>query len=483
MSSTTIKAPPTGPALVRGLGLVAAAAIVVGVVIGTGVFLKARVMTCNVGSPGLVLLAWIVAGALSLAGALTYGELCARMPHAGGEYVFIREAYGRFWGYMFGWMRVFIGSTGACAALAAGFGIFVNVLAGGALDRSGISVGSWYLSGVQLAGIGAIAVVTAINSAAVAVGGRIVSALTAFKIVLVAGVGLAAFAYGRGDWAHFAQSGTAGACEGVATAARGGIAGFGAAMMAALWAYNGWNEMTYVAGEVRNPQRNLPRALIGGIGLVALLYVFVNSAYFYALPPAQIASVSVSSAVATEVMAQMIGPAALTLMTAAAAASIFGALLTASLVGARVPYAMAKDGLFFAALAPLSPRTSVPVRALVAQSGWTVALVLSGSFDALTDYAMFAILIFWGMATGSVFVIRRRMRDTGAHYRTWGYPVVPALFLVVTAWIVLNTLVTAPRQALAGLGLIALGVPFYFYWSSGTSHQRREELRRRADVK
>ena len=468
MSTTASPAPAPPTTLVRGLGLLAATSIVIGVVIGTGVFLKARVMTCNVGTPGFVLLAWVVAGGLSLAGALTYGELCARMPHAGGEYVFIREAYGRFSGFMFGWMRVFIGGTGSSAALAAGFGIFANVLFGGGLDAPVMSVGgAWQLTGVQLVGLVAIAVVTVTNCAAVSIGGRIVSGLTTFKVVLVAGVGLAALAFGRGDWAHFGQSGMSGACDGVADAARGGIAGFGAAMMAALWAYNGWNEMTYVAGEVRDPQRNLPHALIAGISLVAILYIFVNAAYFYALAPADIANVKLSSSVATEVMAQVVGPAAVTLMAAAAAASIFGALLTASLVGARVPYAMATDGLFFSGLAKLSPRTAVPVRSLLVQSAWTAALVLSGSFDALTDYAMFAIVIFWGMATASVFVVHR-MPSNETHYRTWGYPMVPALFLLVAAWIVLNALITAPRQALAGLGLIAIGVPFYLYWSRAT---------------
>src|SRR3954469_6665128 len=421
------KLAPSNVTLIRGLTLVAATSIVIGVVIGTGVFLKARVMTCNVGTPGLAVTVWVVAGVLSLAGALTYGELCVLMPRAGGEYVFIREAYGRPWGFLFGWMRFFIGSGGGIAALAAGFGIFINVLTGGALAAQGIGDSSlWRLTGVHAVAIGAIAAVTMINSAAVSFGGRILSVLTSMKVVLIAGLGAAAFLFGRGDWAHFAQSGLSGSCEGVSSAARGGAAGFGAAMMAALWAYNGWNEMTYVAGEVKDPQRILPRALIGGLGIVALLYVFINTSYFYVLPPDQIASVGLGSSVATQVIARVLGPAAVTVMAAALARSIFTALLGASLGGARVPYAMANDGLFFAAVAPLSGRTAVPVRALWAQSAWSILLVLSGSFDTLTDYAIFAILLFWGMATGSVFLMRRRMPAVDAHYRTWGYPVVPA---------------------------------------------------------
>ena len=456
--------------LIRGLGPVAATSIVIGVVIGTGVFLKARVMTCNVGSPWLVVTVWVVAGLLSLAGALTYGELCALMPRAGGEYVFIREAYGRLWGFLFGWMRFFIGSTGGTAALATGFAIFVNVLTSGALEAHAITIDAggaapWRFTAVHAVAIGAVAAVTLINCAAVSFGGRIVSVLTSLKVALVVGLGVVALLWGRGDWGHFAQSGASGSCEGVSGAARGGVAGFGAAMMAALWAYNGWNEMTYVAGEVKDPRRNLPRALIGGLAAVVLLYVFINTSYFYVLSPVQIGSVGLSSSVATHVMAQVVGPAALTLMAAAVAGSIFSALLSASLVGARIPYAMANDGLFFRALAPLSRRTSVPVRALFAQAVWTTVLVLSGSFDTLTDYAIFAILLFWGMATASVFIVRRRLPRVPGQYRTIGYPVVPALFLFVTAWLLVNTLITAPRQSLGGLGLIALGMPFYWYWS------------------
>jgi APA family basic amino acid/polyamine antiporter len=205
------------------------------------------------------------------------------------------------------------------------------------------------------------------------------------------------------------------------------------------------------------------------------LYVFINTAYFYVLSPVEIASIGLSSSVATEVMARVVGPAALTLMAAALAGSIFTALLSTSLVCARIPYAMANDGLFFRGLAPLSPGTSVPVRALFAQAAWTMVLVLSGSFDTLTDYAIFAILLFWGMATGSVFIFRRRASHVPGQYRTVGYPVVPAVFLLVTAWLLVNTVITAPRQSVGGLALIALGLPFYWYWSRQSAQARASQ--------
>ncbi len=460
---------PPGAGLVRGLGVLAATAIVIGDVIGTGVFLKARIMTCNVDTPGMVMTVWVVAGLLSLAGALTYAELAAMMPRAGGEYVFIRQAYGSLPSFLYGWTRFFVASTGGIAGLSAGFAIFINVLSGGALQDPWFTIDlpgrQMALTGLEGMAIAAILVVTFVNCTAVAVSGRIAFVMTACKIALVLGVGLGAMLLADGSWAHFALADEGGACEGVAAATRGGVAGFGAAMLGALWAYNGWNEVTYVAEEVKDPQRNLPLALIGGIGVIATLYVLANAAYFFVLTPTEVANIPASSAVATEVVTRVLGGGAATVMAGVLAMSIFGALQIASLVCARIPYAMARDGVFFAGLARLSPRTRVPIRALVAQAAWAIVLVLSGSFDTLTDYAIFSILIFVGLVTASVFVFRRRMPDAERAYRTWGYPVVPILFLLVAGFLIVNTLLTTPGRAFAGLGLMALGLPFYWYWS------------------
>jgi basic amino acid/polyamine antiporter, APA family len=446
----------TNVTLVRGLGALAATAIVVGDVIGTGVFLKARVMTCNVGTPGLVVLVWVVGGLLSLAGALTYAELAAMMPSAGGEYVFIREAYGRLWGFLYGWTRFFVATTGGLAGLAAGFAIFLNIASRGRLQASGL---------VPIVAAGAVVVVTLVNCAQITVGGRIAAAMATLKVALVAGVGLGAFLLADGDWAHFALSSAGGACEGVPAAARGGVAGFGAAMLGAMWSYNGWNEVTYVGGEIKDPQRNLPRAILGGIGIIATLYIFANVAYFYVLTPVAVANIPVSSAVATEVVTRFLGARTSGVMAAALAMSVFGSLQVVSLVSARIPYAMACDGVFFGALARLSPTTRVPVLALLAQGAWTIVLVFSGSYDTLTDYAIFAVLVFVTLATASVFVFRRRLPDQERRYRTPGYPVVPILFMLVASAIVVNTLIATPGRALAGVALMLAGLPFYWYWS------------------
>ncbi|HTM23624.1 MAG TPA: amino acid permease [Vicinamibacterales bacterium] len=456
MTSTASPA-PASLSLVRGLGLLAATAIVVGDVIGTGVFLKARVMTCNVGTPGMVIAVWIVGALLSLAGALTYAELAVLMPYAGGEYVFVRDAYGRLWGFLYGWTRFFVASTGGMAGLAAGFAIFLNVVSGGALQARPALL--------PFVASGAIVVVTLINCAAVQVGGRTASAMAALKVVVVAGVGLGAFLLARGDWMHFGMSAAGAACDGVGAAARGGVAGFGAAMMGAMWSYNGWNEVTYVAGEVKNPQRNLPRAIIGGLGIIATLYILANVAYFYVLTPTAIADVPGSSAVATEVVMRFLGPRAAGLMAAALAMAVFGSLQVVTLVSARIPYAMAVDGLFFARLGRLSPRTRVPIAALVVQAAWAVILVFSGSYDTLTDYAIFAVLIFVGLSTASVFVFRRKLPHAPRPYRAIGYPVVPVVFLIVAGWLIANTFIATPGRALAGIGLMLAGLPFYWYWS------------------
>jgi len=455
--------------LVRGLGLIAAISIVVGNVIGTGVFLKTRVMTCNVGTPGMVIAVWVAAGLLSLAGALTYAELAAMMPKVGGEYVFVREAYGARMGFLYGWMQFFIAKAGGLAAISIGFAIFLNTLLGGALngnyftlDLFGHQLGFGKL---QIVAVLMIAVVTIINCATVSVNGNIATVLMLTKIALVLAVGAGAFLFAQGDWTHFALANMNGTCEGVSAGARAGFAGFGAAMLGALWAYNGWNELTFVAGEVRNPQRNIPLALIGGMITVAVLYIFVNLAYFYVLTPTEVANVPAASSVATEAARKFLGPFAVSLIALALLASSFGTLHIGVLTGARVPYAMSQHRLFFQNLARLSVRTRVPVRALIVQAMWACVLTLTGSFDALTDYSIFGLWIFYGLVTASVFIFRRRMPDAVRPYRTWGYPIVPALFLLVTAWLLGNTLLTTPRQALAGLGLIALGWPVYWYLS------------------
>lgn len=454
--------------LVRGLGLIGAISVNVANIIGTGVFLKARVMTCNVGTPAKALIVWVLAGLLAMAGALTYAELLAMKPRAAGEYGLVRDAYGRPPGFIYGWTQFLIARTASAAALAVGFAIFLNDLVGGTLRPA--VIGPLTLPGgftvsltrLQLVALAAIIITTLINCAAVKVSGGVASILTGMKIVLLLGVGFGAFFYGSGDWGHLGLANSGGLCEGVPITT-GGIAGFAAAMIGALWAYDGWNNITFLAGEVKNPGRNLPLALIGG-GLVVMgLYLFVNLSYFHVLTPTEIASVPASSSVAAEVVRRLLGAVAVTLMAAAMMTSSFGALHASILATARIPYALAKDGLIVKSLARVSPRTHVPIRALVVQCFWACVVALSGEYDTLTDYAIFALTLFYALVAGSIFIFRRREPDAERPYKTWGYPVVPILFLVVSVGLILQTIINTPRQSAIGVGLILLGVPVYWF--------------------
>lgn len=448
--------------LVRGLGLTAAIAVNVANIIGTGVFLKARVITCNVGTPGKALSVWAFAGLLSLAGALTYAELLAMMPKDAGEYGIVRDAYGRLWGFIYGWTQFLIARSASAAALAVGFAIFLNDFLGGALKEVYFTAFGVQFGRLQLVALAAIVVTTAINCAAVNVSGAVATVLTALKVLLLVGVGIGAFMYSAGSFSHLAQANVGGACEGVVTT--GGFAGLAAAMLGALWAYDGWNNVAFMAGEVKRPERNLPLALIISMFLVIGLYLFVNISYYYVLTPTEIASVSASSSTAAEVIRRLLGSVAVTLMAAAMMTSSFGALHASILATARVPYVMAKDRLFFNSLARLSPKTHVPVRSLVVLGIWASVLTLSGSYDKLTDYAIFALTIFYALTAGAVFIFRHRLPNADRPYRTWGYPVVPILFLVIITWLVLTTIWNTPKEAGIGLALMALGLPVYLYW-------------------
>ncbi len=465
--------------LVRGLGPTAAISINVANIIGTGVFIKARVMTCNVGTPFMAITVWLVAGLLSLAGALTYAELLAMMPQAAGEYGIMRKAYGPASGFIYGWTQFLIARTASAAALAVGFAIFLNDLMRGALKPIYFTIHLPYgfdipFGRLQLVALGAIAITTLINCAAVKVSGHFATVLTSLKVLLVLGVGAGAFIYSRGQWANLGLTNTGGTCEGVSVTG-GGLAGFGAAMLGALWAYDGWNNISFMAGEVRRPERNLPLALIASMFIVMALYIFANFGYYHALTPTQIASVPASSSVAAEAARRFLGPAAVSLMAVGLMISSFGALQASILATARVPYAMARDRLFFESLARVSPHTHVPVRSLIVQAFWAGVLALSGSYDTLTDYAIFALTMFYALVAGSVFIFRRRLPDAPRPYRTWGYPIVPILFLLVTTALVTTTIINAPRQSAIGLGLISIGLPVYLIWWRRRAQKRTKQ--------
>ena len=467
--------------LIRGLGLIAAISVIIGNIIGTGVFLKARVMTCNVGSPIWVMVAWIAAGLLSLAGALTYAELTAMKPQAAGPYVFLRDSYGRLSSFLFGWMQMFVARSGAQAGVAVVFAIALNDYLGGGLKQTLLQTNilgyQYEVTSLQVVAIVIIAIFTTLNCLSVSMSGQIAAALTFVKIALVIFVGLGTFLLVTGGtFAHFSLMDTGGACEGVNASVHFGSAeytflgGFGAAMLAALWGYDGWDNLSFVAGEVKNPNRNIPVAIVGSVLLVILLYVGIHVAYFYILDPTTIASVSKDSSVAMVVVSKFFGGDVLSLATGVAVAiftvglmlSSLGTLHTSILSASRIPYAMAQDGMMFSMFDRLSVN-AVPVNGVIFQGVWASVLALSGSFDALTDYVIFGSWIFYALIGSSIFVFRRTQPDAERPYRAFGYPIVPIVYLLVAGWLLLNTIMTAPTQSFIGIGLILLGLPVYYY--------------------
>lgn len=466
--------------LIRGLGLVAAGSIIVGNVIGTGVFLKARVMTCNVGSPAWVITAWIAAGLLSLAGALTYAELTAMRPESGGEYVFLRETYGRLSSFLYGWMQIFIARPGSQAAAAMAFAIGLNDFLDNklAMPLGGFSVAgmTFEFTTLQIVALMVILIFTTLNCLSVALNGRIATALTFVKLALIVFVAAGAFVLVSGNFVHFSMMNVGGTCEGVADSVNFGspsytfLGGFAAAMLGALWGYDGWNNLTFVAGEVKDPNRNIPLAIIGSTILIIFLYVFAHIAYFYVLDPTAIASVSKNSSVAKVVVSMFFGGNVASMATGGAIAfftvglmlSSLGTLHTSLMAGARVPYAMAKDGMMFRTFGNLSVN-HVPVSSVLMMGVLSSILALTGSFDTLTDYVIFGSWLFYALVTSTVFIYRRKFPDLPRPYRAWGYPVVPIVFLLVAGWLIVSTLITTPKQSFAGVALIILGLPVYYY--------------------
>ena len=458
---------PDRTQLVRGLTLTDTTALVVGTVIGTGVFIKSAIMAQDAGSPLLVLAAWVAAGLLSLAGALSYAELGAMLPQAGGEYVYLRQSYGQLAAFLFGWMRFVVAGSGSIAILGVGFATFLSAIVpmGTAWTETTYNALGrtmhWQFGLTQVVAIAAIVFFATINCLTVVVGGRVQTALTVLKVAGIAIVVLGIAVWSKtADWAHLATP---------SSAPSGGAAAFGLAMLAALWAYDGWNNMPMAAGEVKDPGRNVPRALIGGMVAVMAIYCAANLAYFYALPWADVLS-SNSTAhrdalpVATKAAQTAFGEGGGKLMSIAFVLSALGALNGATLTGARVPFAMARDGLFPSAAATLTVRTRVPAVAVLMQAAWACVLAASGTYDQLTDYVIFAAWIFYGLVTSAVFVLRKRAPDLPRPYRTLGYPVVPLVFVVVAVWLVANTLLNRPVESVTGLVLIALGLPVYWYF-------------------
>jgi APA family basic amino acid/polyamine antiporter len=453
----TLPGPAPGPGgLVRGLGPWSAASLVVGTIIGTGVFLKTAEMAAHGQSAGWILAAWVAAGFLSLFGAMTYAELGAMFPAAGGEYVYLRRGYGPAMGYLYAWNRFWIGTPGSIAAYAVGSSIFL----GGVLPPAWIAA----LGGGKVLAIGLIALFTAITCLDVRSGGWLQTAMTALKLAMIAALALGALLAPRGDW------GALGAGSGFP-----GASSFGAMVLAALWAYDGWNNLPMAAGEVRDPARNLPRAIVGGSLVVLAIYLLVNLGYFHAVPMAEIVTsapnVAGAPSVAQKAVTQLFGGLTQALFAVAMAFSALSAMNGSMLTGARVPFAVAADRLAPAPLAKLSPRTRVPVTAVIVQGVLSCVYSLGGGFGDLTDAVVFVSWLFYAMNAGSVLRLRRREPERPRPYRVPGFPIVPLIYVALSVLLLASSIYEKPVVSAIGLGATALGGLVYavFYRRTGAA--------------
>jgi APA family basic amino acid/polyamine antiporter len=441
----------------RDLGLWGAVSIVIGTVIGSGIFLVPRAMVLRVGTPSMVFVVWVFGGLLSLCGALSYAELAAAMPEAGGEYVYLREAYGPVWGFLYGWTQMWVAKSGSIATLATGFfyylttffprldGVFYTVPL--PLGAHGAPLDLRY---GQLFAMGLILFLAGVNYFGVKVGGELQITVTIVKVLLITFIIIAGLGFGK---SHAETQ--------AVTTHPLTVAGFFAALVAALWAYDGWNNVSMVASEIQRPQRSLPIALIGGTLAVIAIYLTANAAYFHVLSAQQVGS---SERVAADMMRSVVGQWGGAAVSVAAMISIFAALNGSILSGARVPYAMARDGRFFSAVGRVNAAYHTPGVSILALSAWSALLVLSGRYEQLFTYVIFASWILYGMTTAAVIVLRRKRPDLPRPYKTLAYPVLPVLFVLVAISLVLSTLFDSPRESLLGLAIIFLGLPFYFHW-------------------
>jgi basic amino acid/polyamine antiporter, APA family len=445
----------TTPALSRDLGISHASAIVVGTIIGSGIFLVPAEMMQAVGSARLVYLAWIIGGVLSLAGAITFAELGAMKPQAGGEYIYIRDAYGPMPAFLYAWTWFAIAKPASIATLTTGLVRILGTFP--ALDflNHAAIASPFAITYGQLVAIAAAALMTGLNYIGIKRAGDFQVVFTLLKIVIIVAVALLAFTASSGTWHNFTT---------MFAGARGGFAGFMAALIAALWAYDGWNDLNMVSGEIRNPGRAIPIALIVGVGVVAALYMLTNAAVQYVLPAASIAA---SQRPASDATAAAVGAWGAAIVSAGMALSILVSLNGTIMSGARVPYAMSRDGYFFKAMAEVHPRYHTPAVALIVQLLLSIALLLfAGSFRQLFSLAIFSEWLFYMISASTVFVLRQKEPDAPRPYRTWGYPIVPALFIAAAAVLLYYTFTENIRNSAWGLVIIFAGLPIYFYFSS-----------------
>jgi len=457
-SPSSRSAPSAESQLVKGIGLWGATLLVIGNVIGSGIFLTTGGMVAELPSTTLVLAAWVAGGLLAMAGGLTYAEMGSMYPRSGGLYVYLSEAYGPAWGFLFGWACFLVILTGSVATVAIGFAEYFSYFFP-ALGTANVLVtlpmpwGPWSISAGQLVAAASIVIITAINYVGVNSGNAVNGILTVAKVGALVVLPILALVYLRATPVFTPV---------VPPDAARPLVSFGVMMIAVMWTYEGWYYVAFAAGEIKDAARNVPRSLIYGTLALTAIYVTVNLGYFYTLSLAEMSGVT---RIAEKAATVLVGPVGAALVAGSVVVSTFGCNVAAIISSSRTAFAMAADGRFFPAAARVHPVYRTPHVAILITSVWSAFLTLTGGYETLFTYVTFASVLFGTLGGVAIFVLRVKRPDVPRPYRALGYPVIPALYVTGSLALVVNTLIERPGASIAGLGLVALGLPFYFYWA------------------
>ena len=450
-----MKAKNNSPKLDRQLGLFDSTMMVIGIVIGSGIFMTTGLMADALPSASLILIVWLLGGLQMLAGALTYAELGAAMPKAGGQYVYLREAYGSLPAFLFGWVAFIAYLTGTNAAIAVAVAEHLGSFYP-SISTHNIVIGFDYfsISGGQIFAISLILILSFINYLGILFGKWIQNVFTILKIGSILFFALAGLFISTGNHIDFSINPTSMSIGSILT-------GMGIALVAVTWTVGGWEYVTFAAGEIKNPKKNLPLALIIGTVVILVLYIMINIAYLKVLPmDSLIGELKVGEATAKS----LYGPGIAGAFVVVVIISMFGSLNGNILVGPRISYAMAKDKLFFSKAADVHPKFHTPGNAIMIQGVWASVLALSGTFEEIITLVVFVNFMMWIAASSTVFVLRKKQPELERPYKVWGYPYVPAFFIIFSSAIMINTFFESPQQSLMGIGLTLLGIPAYLYW-------------------
>jgi APA family basic amino acid/polyamine antiporter len=449
--------------LVRGLSLVDSILLLAGGIIGSSIFLTAKDIAGPLPHPALFLLVWVAGAAISMCAAFAFAEMGSMYPDSGGQYVYLREAFGDLVAFLYGWMLFAVSNGGTIAALSVASAAYLGSLFPAiGEDRVVGHIAGITITRALVVALISIVVVTWINVIGLRQGAVLQNIATSAKFLAMATFVILGFAIGKGSWANF-HAATAGGPTSLSMNLPPAqlLSAFGVALIAVFWAYDGWVYITWVSGEVKDPRRNVPRAMILGLILVAAIYIAMNVTYVYAMPLTEVAKHETIAATAAE---RLFSPGAAKWLSATIALSCFGAMASCTLTGARVYFAMARDGVFFQRMAEIHPKYRTPALSLIGQGVWAAILTLSGRYDQLYTYVIYGMVLSYTLTVIGLFVLRWKQPDTPRPYRCTGYPVLPGIYALLGSTWILNTTVTRPTEALASLGVVAFGVPFYIYW-------------------